>query len=190
MKRRIFMKTLAAAPAAPVLLAQTPATPAANEAPPLKFAIADDAAETILKFFDQRQFASLRRLSDALMPPMNGSPGALDARVPEFLDFLLSESPTQRQMLYLSGLDTLEFQSQATFRKPFAQTAASESDSLLAPLRRPWVYTPPSTLVEFLRAAKQDVRSATINSREFALAAENSGRRGGVATGQYWKAVE
>jgi hypothetical protein len=184
MKRRLFMTALATAPAASVVLAQAPiAAPAADPESTLKFAVSDDAADTVLKFFDQRQFATLRRLSDALVPRIGTNPSATETRAPEFLDFLLSESPVPRQQLWLAGLDTLEYQSETTLRKAFAQTTKAEVDILLAPLREPWTYTAPSTLAEFLRAAKRDIRTATTNSREYALA------RGGPG-GQYWKAVD
>ena len=188
MKRRIFMKALAATPAASVVFAQQAQNPAPLDPAALKFAVADDAADTVLKVFNQRQFASLRRLSDALMPRIGTNPSASETRTPEFLDFLLSQSPVRRQQLYLGGLDTLEHQSQTTLRKPFAQTTKAEADRLLAPLRQKWTYTAPSALAEFLRAAKQDVRTATTNSREYALAAEAAGRRS--AAGQFWKAVD
>jgi hypothetical protein len=58
---------------------------------------------------------------------------------------------------------------------------------LLAPLREPWTFDPPADpLTRFLRAAKQDVRAATMNSREYAAAAGSSGRRSAAGLGLYW----
>jgi hypothetical protein len=185
MKRRIFITSLAA----PALLAQQPA-PVAVDAPPtdpfssFKFGVADDAGETVLRFFDQRQFATLHRLSDVLLPKIGANPGATEARVPEFIDFLLSHAPAARQQLWQVGLDSLEYQTQTSLRKPFAQTSNTEADRMLSPLRQTWTYTPATPLVEFLRAAKADVRTATLNSREYAQGQRNP------TVGQFWKAVE
>ena len=192
MRRRRFIQALAAAPAAPALLAQPAPAPApeAPEAAPLDFSIADEGADPVSKFFSARQFATLKRLCDLLMPAAPGSPGALEARVPEFMDFLIGDAPTQRQQLWLSGLDELEYQSQSRFRKAFVDTDATQADTLLAPLRQAWSFEPPDDPVaRLLAAAKQDVRTATFNSFERNMAAAGGKRpRGGG--GLYWLAVE
>jgi len=199
MRRRRFIQALAAAPAAPALLAQRQAAQQAAPAPaadavvdpaPLDFSIADEGADPVSKFFSARQFATLKRLCDLLMPAAPGSPGALEARVPEFMDFLIGDAPTQRQQLWLSGLDGLEYQSQSRFRKAFVDTDATQADTLLAPLRQAWSFEPPDDPVaRLLAAAKQDVRTATFNSFERNMAAAGGKRpRGGG--GLYWLAVE
>ena len=53
--------------------------------------MADVAAE-IQPLFQRQQFAEFRKLSDLLMPSLRRQPGALDARAPEFLDFLIASS--------------------------------------------------------------------------------------------------
>ncbi len=68
------------------------------------------------------------------MPPMKNNPGALEAQAPEFLDFLLSASPEDRQKLYLSGLDGLEEQSIDKFHKSFCDLSAQQADAILKPL--------------------------------------------------------
>lgn len=200
MKRRRFIQALAAAPAAPALLAQQPvATPApaapegasaVPESAPLDFSIPEEGADPISKFFSARQFATLKRMCDLLMPAAPGSPGALEARVPEFMDFLIGDAPVQRQQLWLSGLDALEYQSQTRFRKAFADTDTAQADTLFAPLRQPWAYElPDDPVARLLAAAKQDVRTATFNSFERNLAASGGVRRRGGG-GLYWLAVE
>ena len=193
MRRRRFIQALAAAPAATALLAQQPAPVTAPEVPesaPLDFSVADEGADPVFKFFSARQFATLKRLCDLLMPAAPGSPGALEARVPEFMDFLIGDAPVQRQQLWLSGLDGLEYQSQTRFRKAFADTDAGQADTLLAPLRQPWSFKPPNDPVaRLLVAAKQDVRTATFNSFERNLAA-SGGKRPRGGGGLYWLAIE
>jgi len=124
------------------------------------------------------------------MPPVDGRPGAGEAQAAEFLDFLISESPAARQELYREGLDALNAESNKRYGKPFASITAAEADALLAPLHQPWQYTPPADpLGRFLVAAKADVRTATVNSREYiAKAGAGSRRMGGV--GLYWYSLD
>jgi hypothetical protein len=192
MKRRRFIQTLAATPAValPVtseLHAQQGAPARSTEdAPKLEIASLDVGGETVPRYFSAPQFAALRKLSDILVPPLNGLPGALEAEAPEFLDFLISKSPADRQQLYRAGLDALNAQAQRQFKKAFAEVDEAQAATLLAPLRQPWTYEPPADpFARFLREAKQDVRTATQNSRAYATAGSTGGRRGG-GMGQYW----
>jgi hypothetical protein len=198
MRRRGFVKALAAIPAVPALLAQQPATvqpstgaparPPSEELPVLAPSVPDEAADMIPRFFTQPQYAALRKVSDLLMPPMNGAPGAINAKAPEFLDFLIGQSPADRQHVYQTGLDALNHQSMQQFKKPFADTDATQADALLASLRKPWTFEDPADPVAaFLRVARQDVRTATLNSREYSATNSNSGggRRFGGG-GLYW----
>jgi hypothetical protein len=199
MKRRRFIQALAASPAAPALLAQqTQQVQPSQQAPPappsadasLRYTAPDAAAEPVLHFFTAQQFAALRKLSELLMPPVNGAPGALEARVPEFLDFLLSQSPAERQQLYRNGLEGLNAQARKRFSKLFADVDTGQADMLLTPLRDLWTYDAPSDPVAaFLRAAKDDVRRATTNSREWNLAA-SAGRTRGGGGGLYWLPID
>ncbi len=193
MKRRRFIQSIAAAPILVVpadSIAKAEAAEASRqsrsteEAGKLDCTVPDAVAETKPRAFSPAQLAALRKLSDILMPPINGMPGALDAGVPEFLDFLIGASPADRQAIYKTGLDTLNAQSLKLYGKPFADVNESQAVVLLAPLRQPWTYDPPADpLARFLREAKQDVRTATVNSREYASA---SGSRRGAGLGQYW----
>ncbi len=60
---------------------------------PMTPLVPDAVAQTNAYFFSDRQIATLRRLSEILLPPIKGYPGALDAGTPEFLDFLIGVSP-------------------------------------------------------------------------------------------------
>jgi len=156
----------------------------------LRYTVPDAAAEPVLHFFTAQQFAALRKLSDILNPPMNGVPGALEAKAPEFLDFLLSQSAADRQLLYRVGLDGLNAQSRKRLNKSFADVDASQAEVLLAPLRDPWTYDAPSDpMAAMLRAAKDDIRRATTNSREWNLASA-AGRTRGGAGGLYWLPID
>jgi hypothetical protein len=199
MKRRKFFQAVAAAGSVPALvgqqppserpspqpLSQQPQQPPAGT-PKLDTAIADAAAEPLPQFFTAQQFAALRKLSDILQPPVNGTPGAIEAKAPEFLDFLISESPADRKLLYRNGLDAL-------VKAGFTEADSTKAASILASLRAPWTYDAPAEpLARFLRAAKQDVRAATLNSREYNTAGASAGggsRRFG-AQGLYWVSLD
>jgi hypothetical protein len=192
MKRRRFVQSIAAAPAIPVALAQQPqirggaaAAPAADEGPKVKSTPADAVAEVVPRFFTSPQFAALRKLSDVLMPRINNAPGALDARAAEFLDFLIGESPADRQRIYRAGVDGLNASSKKRFGKLFAELDGTQCDAMLAPSQSVWSpETPADPVARFLQEVRKDVRTATINSREYA-AAITAGRRGG-GLGLYW----
>jgi hypothetical protein len=197
MKRRRFFQTLAAAPAATALLGQQPPAappaprPSVSEDQKLETAAADQVADSLPHFFNARQFAALRTLSGLLMPPFNGTPGALEAKAPEFLDFLISESPADRQQVYKAGLDALNAQAARRYQKPFAELDAAQAGTLLVPLQQPWTYAPPAdSLAHFLVVAKADVRTATVNSREYNIAGASGGGRRMGGTGLYWYPID
>ena len=176
---------MAAAPAVPAALvleqatqAQTPAARPAGQ--PIANGKRDAVGEPVAHFFTAPQLAALRRLSDLLMPPMKGEPGALDAGVPEFLDFLIGQSPADRKQLYRSGLDMLNAHAAKQFGKPFAELYAKQADAIVRPLLVlvPWSFElPKEPGARFLAAAHDDIRTATRNSREVSAAAVAAGRR-------------
>jgi hypothetical protein len=135
------------------------------------------------------QFAALRHLSDLVMPPVNGRAGARDAEVAEFLDFLVSKSPADRQALYRDGLDQLNRGARSRLKKPFAELTPSEAAPILAPLTAAWTYNEPADVTaRFLRAAKEDILRATSNSR--AWAATSPRTRASAGMGSYWHTIE
>jgi hypothetical protein len=194
MKRRRFVQAMMAAPAVPVLAAQQPppgpataVQPPAATAPKLDTAIPDDAGETVVRFFTPQQLAALRKLSDIILPSINGAPGATDAHAAEFLDFLIGQSLEEKQTLYRTGLDQLNANATKQFGKSFADLDSSQAGSLLAPLRAAWTYDPPADpFARFLRQAKEDIRTATMNSREWVTANGATGGRRGGGLGLYW----
>jgi hypothetical protein len=160
--------------------------------PQLQTAAVDLAGDPMPQFFTAGQYAALCKLCDLLQPALHGAPGALDAKVPEFLDFLISVSPAERRQLYRGGLDALNAAAMKHSNTSFSEAGASDAVAILAPLREPWTYDAPADpLAHFLREAKHDVYTATVNSREYnqAGAAAGGGRRFG-ARGFYWLPFE
>ncbi len=195
MRRRGFVKALAAIPAAPALFAQQPVPapaaapvgPTTDELPVLTPSVPDAAAEMMPRFFTSAQFSALRKVSDLLMPATNGGVGALDAKAPEFLDFLIGDSPAERQHVYLAGLDALNAQSVKRFNRAFAELDVAQAETLLTPLPSPWTFDEPADpIAGFLRVAKQDVRTATLNSREYSATSGGAGGRRFGGGGLYW----
>jgi len=158
------------------------------EYPKIETSTGDQVASPELHFFSAVQFAALKRLSDLLMP---GS--ALDAQAPEFLDFLIGKSPAERQRIYTAGLESLNKTSMLKHKKSFAELDDSAAAGVIAPFIKPWNSVPPADpLGHFIEVARRDVRTATLNSREYAAAAAASasggasgGRRQG-GMGMYW----
>lgn len=173
MKRRRFVQSLPLLSSTPALLAQQVATP-------------DTVANPVPRFFSPPQLAALRRLSDLIMPAISGTPGALEAGAPEFLDFLVGASPLPRRALYRSGLDALNTRAIAAFGKAFTALDDTQAATLLTPLGDPWTWKDPKDVfAAFLRTAKADILAATVNSREWiAVVSQRSRNANGIGT--YW----
>jgi hypothetical protein len=170
----------------PVLSQQGKPTPAIDENPKLPVGAADAVADAVPRFFDSEGLQALRHLGAILVPPRQNLPGAVEAEAAEFLDFLIGQSPADRQTLYRDGVAQLNAEARSRFGKPFADVAAADADAILAPLREPWTYQGPSDpFARFLCVAKDDFLKATVNSRQWAMAA--SGRsRSATGLNTYW----
>jgi hypothetical protein len=158
---------------------------------PMTALVPDDVAHTNAHFFNDRQIATLRQLCEILLPPLKHSPGAIDAGAPEFLDFLISVSPPDRQQMYVSGLDRLDAEARRKFGLPFTAVDASQADELIRPWLRTWMTDhPPSDPYEkFINEAHSDIRTATINSKAWNDAmATDADRRS--EEGLYWYPVD
>ena len=144
-----------------------------------------------LGFFTSQQFAALRRLSDLLMPPLDGNPGALIAEAPEFLDFLVSASFDDTQQLYRSGLDRLNADAKKKFGVAFAELNDKQADAIVSPALKPWMQWHPPTepFANFLAIAYDDIRKATMNSEAWSLAAAASGGRN-PGIGLFWYPID
>lgn len=205
MLRRDFVRTLLAAMAAPkLLLGQQAAAPAppppapvpwllglTPETPIPKVSLAEEVAATQLRFFSPPQMATLTRLSDVLLPPQGGKPGAVQAQTPMFLDFMLSRSPQTRQQLYARGLDWLEAEAQAKYAMPFAKLDAAQSDALLKPWLRTWMndHPPAEAHADFLNIAHDDIRTSTVNSKVWSEVPEE-GAQPRTEAQLYWLPIQ
>ena len=164
--------------------------PVVDETPKLAANAPDSVANGVLRFFDSDSFAALRRLGEILVPVGRGTPGAIEAEAAEFLDFLIGQSPADRQNLYRDGVAHLNQEARSRYGKLFGELSAADADPILAPLREAWTYQGPADpFANFLRAAKSDFIEATVNSRQWAAA--GSGRsRGASGLNTYWFTIE
>jgi Gluconate 2-dehydrogenase subunit 3 len=214
MRRRDFVKAIVAATAtASTALGQQAPTQVAPATPPpvptapgpvpwmrglmevkplsITAIVPDAVASTDAHFFTTQQTATLRRLCEILLPPLKGYPGAIDAGTPEFLDFLISASPADRQQMYQSGLDRLDTEAKQHFGAAFATLDKTQADQLLKPWLRTWMTDHPPTehYAYFINTAHSDIRTATINSEAWSQASTSKGQRT-PDMGLYWYPVD
>ena len=223
MKRRNFVRSLLVAPAGSAVLAaqQTPSQPSSKsettgqkpspaaktpgrqvgrqpptDVPKLPVVQSDLASQGDQQFFSPIQFAALRKLAAVLVPPLKGKPGAVDAQAPEFLDFLIAVSPSDRQELYRAGLDGINSQATGQFHKSFSELDRSQVDAILRPLMvvRPWPEDfPDDPLKNFIAHVHDDLRTATNNSREWAHSESGNhvfSRGFSRTSGFYWSPID
>ena len=143
---------------------------------------ADETLSKQLWLFHDEHMTTLRKLGDILLPPLNGYPGSTQACAPEFIDFLISVSPSERQSLYRSGLDRLDAEAHKQFGIPFAHVNAEQADVLLRPWLRTWMVDHPPTepFAHFINVAHEDIRTATMNSQAWLVLVADRSRHPNV----------
>jgi len=177
---------------APSLPAPVPWTLGLNARTPLPHTDGTDAlVQPEQTFFTLLQMASLSRLCDVLMPPFGGKPGALQARTPLFLDFLIGKSPSARKKLYTTGLNWLNEEALRRFKSPFAGLNNTQADAILKPWLRTWMsdHPPSDSHADFINIAHHDIRSATINSKDWSDA-PTVGAEEKTTVDLYWMPIE
>jgi hypothetical protein len=186
MKRRSLLQSIAAAAVPLPLGAQSPGP----EKQEFVTTGLSEVGQAIPRFFSEEQFKALERLAAILMPAADGRPGAKQAAAAEFLDFLISQSPVDRQQLYRGGLDRLNSDSKRMHARQFAVLTDEQAAPILKPLTGAWTYDGPADpFARFLLAAKEDVLRATHNSHEF-VTAMSQRSRGFSGSGYYWLPIE
>ncbi|MEO7652194.1 MAG: gluconate 2-dehydrogenase subunit 3 family protein [Bryobacteraceae bacterium] len=190
MKRRSMLQSVLGASAASALAgpaaAQEKAPPAVEESVPLTLTAPDGAADGVPHFFDRAGLAALARLGEILIPAQPAAPGAKEAEAALFLDFLIGQSPADRQSLYRNGVARLNQEAQKRHAQPFSTLSAAQAEPILSTLREAWTYAGPSDpFARFLLAAKDDFLQATVNSRQWADAGSRRRRSAGGASYYY-----
>ena len=151
----------------------------------------DSIAETSAHYFTPVRHATLVRLCEIFMPASDTYPSAIKTGTPEFLDFYLGRSPADQQAMYNNGLDRLNADSMKQFHVPFAKADAKQTDAVIRPHLKGWMndHPPKEGHVRFVNLAHRDIRTATINSPQWAAAADAAGERT-PGVGLYWNPIE
>ncbi len=124
--RRALLKILSAAPvAASFALTDAEAQQAHHLAETARQVAKQAGVAYRPKFFTPAEYQTVRVLSDLIIPADERSSGAIDAGVPEFMDFTMVDQPA-RQVAMRGGLAWLDVECQRRFDKTFV--GASDSD--------------------------------------------------------------
>jgi hypothetical protein len=128
MNRRTALKVLGALPLAAALphelTAETPLTPAAP--------VAEQAPAAAHRFFTPHEMATVRVLSDLVIPRDERSGSATDAKVPEFMDYMLHDASERTRVEMRGGLAWLDGESRRRFGGvDFVKASHSQQTSIL-----------------------------------------------------------
>ncbi len=132
MKRREAVKLIALsglAPAAPAQHTGHAAQAARKERTGAAAKTAPAAAAYKPKYFSAPEFAVISRLADLIIP-RDATPGALDARGPEYIDFQVAEMP-EAQVRLSGGIQWLDRYCTREFGQPFLECSAEQQKTLL-----------------------------------------------------------
>jgi len=84
------------------------------------------------QFFTAAEYAVIERLADLIIPS-DGTPGAREAGVAEFIDFMVASDP-EVQYVFRTGITWLNAHSERTSGKRFIDLTPEQQTSLLEPL--------------------------------------------------------
>jgi hypothetical protein len=111
-----------------------------------------------LKFFTAEENRILVDLTERIIPSDDSSPGSKEARVSEYIDLVVSESPETTRQLWREGISMINKNSIEMFGKPFADASIDQQVLLLKQLSKNEV-SPSSAEERFFRT----VKNATID---------------------------
>lgn len=82
------------------------------------------------KYLNQREFATMRRLSEIIMPADERSKSAIDAGAAEYIDFLSSRSPEFAE-IFTGGLGWLDGEMQRRYQSTFLEAKPDQQTAML-----------------------------------------------------------
>lgn len=85
------------------------------------------------RFFSAGEYATVERLAELILPSEDGIPGAREAGVAEFVDFMVESDPSV-QYRFRYGLVWLDAHSHRHHGKPFRELDEARQKGLLEPL--------------------------------------------------------
>ena len=129
--RRDLIKLLSAAPvAAGFVFTEAEAQQAHHQAQAARQTARRTGTAFKPKFFTQHEYETVRVLSDLIIPKDERSGGAIDAGVPEFMDFIMTDQE-DRQVAMRGGLAWLDLESQRRFDKTFFAATDAQRREIL-----------------------------------------------------------
>jgi gluconate 2-dehydrogenase gamma chain len=84
------------------------------------------------QFFTAAEYAMVGRLAEIIIPS-DATPGAKEAGVAEFIDFMVASDP-ERQYPFRTGLSWLNAHSERSLGRKFLELSPTQQNSLLEPL--------------------------------------------------------
>lgn len=141
MRRRELLRLLAAAPVA-AGFSWTDAEASTAGALAQAARTSPTGAPFTPAFFTAHEYDTVRLLADLIIPRDERSGGAVDAAVPEFMDFLLAEEPklpeaSRRQTSMRGGLAWLDLECQRRFDATFVACRDDQRTALLDDISQP-----------------------------------------------------
>ena len=114
---------------------------------------AADAKPQPLKFFTEDENKTLIEMSERIIPADDSSPGAKAARVNEYIDLIVSESPDAVKQTWRDGLAAVNRMSRDKFGKGFADASVDQQVELLKAMSKN-ERNPSTTEERFFRTIK------------------------------------
>jgi gluconate 2-dehydrogenase gamma chain len=163
--RRQAIKQLAAVPVAALALTTEDTERLSLAARDVLARLAERGEQFRPKFFTPAEWRTVRVLSQLTIPRDERAGGAIEAGVPEFMDFVMSEfTPNQRWMR--DGLAWLDGESQKRHTKTFADLATGEQTAILDDIAWPAKARPEMQAgVEFFNRFRDMTASGFFSSR-------------------------
>jgi hypothetical protein len=106
-----------------------------------------------LKFFTRAQYATVDVLSERIIPADDHSPGARAARVADFIDLFVADSPVAIKTTWNEGLVLLDKASREQHGKAFSAASEEQQVALLTEMSRNEA-DPKTPLEQFFSEAK------------------------------------
>jgi glucoside 3-dehydrogenase (cytochrome c) hitch-hiker subunit len=89
-----------------------------------------------LKFFTDEENKTVIEMSERIIPADDHSPGAKAARVNEYIDLVVSESPEATKQTWREGLAAINKMSREKAGKPFADASPDQQIALLTEISK------------------------------------------------------
>ena len=162
--RRTALKILGAVPAAAAF------GPAAAHAESVTAAVQTTVAQaTAPKFFNAHEWKTVRVLVDYIIPRDERSGSATDAKVPEYMDYLLAEKDASQatQVAMQGGLAWLDTECRKRFQKTFIDAADAQRRQVLDDIAYPAKAKPDMSYgVSFFNRVRDMTASGFFSSAE------------------------